>query len=75
MYMELTPEDTLKDLQKLLIHAIPGFEFPRIDLYNYNIETAIVNQEDTEENDFVIGIVWQDLFDEELDEEYIENPS
>jgi hypothetical protein len=29
MYMELTPEDTIKDLQKLLISAIPGFEFPR----------------------------------------------
>ncbi len=29
MYMELTPEDTLKDLQRLLINAIPGFEFPR----------------------------------------------
>ena len=29
MYMELTPEDTLKDLCNLLINAIPGFEFPR----------------------------------------------
>ena len=29
MYMELTPQDTIKDLQKLLIDAIPGFEFPR----------------------------------------------
>ena len=29
MYMELTPEDTLRDLQNLLLEAIPGFEFPR----------------------------------------------
>lgn len=29
MYMELTPEDTIRDLQNLLIDAIPGFEFPR----------------------------------------------
>lgn len=29
MYMELTPLDTVKDLQRLLIDAIPGFEFPR----------------------------------------------
>ena len=29
MYMELTPKDTIKDLQNLLIDAIPGFEFPR----------------------------------------------
>ena len=35
MYMELTPEDTIKDLQKLLINAIPGFEFPRKNLNDY----------------------------------------
>lgn len=29
LYLELTPEDTIKDLQNLLIDAIPGFEFPR----------------------------------------------
>lgn len=29
MYMELTPQDTIRDLQNLLIAAIPGFEFPR----------------------------------------------
>jgi hypothetical protein len=29
MYIELTPEDTVKDLQNLLIDAIPNFEFPR----------------------------------------------
>ncbi len=25
MYMELTPEDTMRDLRSLLIDAIPGF--------------------------------------------------
>jgi hypothetical protein len=29
MYMELTPEDTIRDLKSLLINAIPGFEFPK----------------------------------------------
>lgn len=29
MYLELTPEDTIRDLQSLLFDAIPGFEFPR----------------------------------------------
>ena len=38
MYMELTPEDTLKDLQRLLINAIPGFEFPRKNLQDYVID-------------------------------------
>lgn len=29
MYMELTPADTIRDLQNLLVDALPGFEFPR----------------------------------------------
>ena len=29
MYLELTPEDTVRDLQNLLKNSIPGFEFPR----------------------------------------------
>ena len=37
MYMELTPEDTVRDLRNLLIDAIPGFEFPRQDLNDYTI--------------------------------------
>lgn len=38
MYMELTPEDTVRDLQNLLIDALPGFEFPRKTL-DYTILT------------------------------------
>ena len=37
MYMELTPEDTVRDLRNLLIDAIPGFEFPRKNLLDYTI--------------------------------------
>ena len=37
MYVELTPQDTVRDLRSLLINAIPGFEFPRCDLYDYTI--------------------------------------
>jgi hypothetical protein len=29
MYVELTPADTLRDLQMLLIQSLPNFEFPR----------------------------------------------
>lgn len=43
MYMELTPQDTIKDLRRLLIDAIPGFEFPRVDLYSYKIDFEIVD--------------------------------
>lgn len=67
MYLELTPQDTLKDLQRLLIDAIPGFEFPKVDLYNYETKYDIIDQDDVEENDFVIGTVWNELEEVDLD--------
>jgi hypothetical protein len=36
MYVEWTKEDTEKDVKNILIDAIPGFEFPRFPLYDYN---------------------------------------
>ena len=48
MYMELTPQDTMRDMQNLLIDAIPGFEFPR-KVLDYEISV----QEGTE-GDFVV---------------------
>lgn len=35
MYMEMTELDTLELLQELLINAIPRFEFPRFDIFDY----------------------------------------
>ena len=67
MYMELTPEDTMRDLRSLLIDAIPGFEFPRKILDDFSIETLIVREDKVEEGDFVIGVVWNTP-DEEEDE-------
>ena len=58
MYMELTPEDTVKDLQRLLIDSIPGFEFPRKDLYDYTLKTEIISENQVQDGDFIIGIVW-----------------
>ena len=51
MYMELTPEDTAKDLQNLLVNAIPGFEFPRISL-EY---TILVSDDISNEQGFIIN--------------------
>ena len=65
MYMELTPADTVKDLQRLLIDAIPGFEFPRKNLNNYTIDIETIREDEITEDDFVIGILWDDLFDGE----------
>ena len=65
MYMELTPADTVKDLQRLLIDAIPGFEFPRKNLNNYTINIETIREDEITEDDFVIGILWDDLIDGE----------
>ena len=35
MYMELTELDTFEMLQELLINAIPRFEFPKVDIFDY----------------------------------------
>ena len=32
MYLELTPEDTIRDAKQFLFDAIPYFEFPRFPL-------------------------------------------
>ena len=65
MYMELTPDDTIKDLRTLLIDAIPGFEFPRKRLDTYTIETLVIDEEEATEGDFIIGVVWDELDDGE----------
>ena len=61
LYLELTPEDTLRDLQNLLINAIPGFEFPRKNLYDYTIEVREIPENELIPDDFVLGTVWGDL--------------
>ena len=61
LYLELTPEDTIKDLQNLLINAIPGFEFPRENLYDYIIEVKEIEEDELIPDDFVLGTVWEDL--------------
>ena len=61
LYLELTPEDTLKDLQNLLINSIPGFEFPRKNLYDYTIEIREMEEDDLTPDDFVLGTVWESL--------------
>ena len=60
MYLELTPEDTIKDLQNLLIDAIPGFEFPRVNLYDYDTSVIKIAEDEIVEEDFVLGVVWED---------------
>lgn len=56
LYLELTPEDTQRDLQTLLIDSVPAFEFPRQSM-KYVIQT-------TEGND--TSYFESDLSDEEV---------
>lgn len=64
MYIELTPQDTIKDLRNLLIDAIPGFEFPRCNLYDYSIREEIKPEDEVTEDEFVIGLLWDDTIDD-----------
>ena len=64
MYMELTPQDTIRDLQHLLIDAIPGFEFPRKNLQDYEIKVAQMKEDLVTEDDFIIGVIWNDLLED-----------
>ena len=61
MHMELTPEDTIRDLQNLLIDAIPGFEFPRVIIDDYEIKTQIINEADVKPGDFILAVLWHEL--------------
>ena len=63
MYVEITPQDTIRDLRNLIIDAIPGFEFPRHNLYDYTIETIIKDENEVLTTDFIIGMLWDDLQD------------
>ena len=54
MYVELTPEDTLRDLQNLLTDSIPCFEFPRKNLYDYTISKDTLLPDKITDEDFVI---------------------
>lgn len=65
LYVELTPEDTVKDLRNLLINAIPGFEFPRCNLYDYEIEQEIKPEDEVQEDELIIGLLWDDTIEDD----------
>lgn len=56
MYMELTEEDTEKLLKDLLIAAIPHFEFPRVDTFNYSTVLDEYNVELSTEEINIIAV-------------------
>ena len=66
MYVELTPHDTIRDLRNMIIDAIPGFEFPRHNLYDYVIETEIKDEDKVLTSDFIIGMLWDEMPEDSL---------
>lgn len=57
MYMEWTEQDTRNDLKNILLDAIPGFEFPRFPLYDYDETTETYNVALTEEEINILAIL------------------
>ena len=52
LYVVYTPMDTIRDCQDILIHILPDFEFPRFNLYDYEIKMETRNKEDVSTKDF-----------------------
>ena len=67
MYVELTPDDTIRDLRNLLIDAIPGFEFPRRNLQDYSLDQEIKPEDEVVEGEFIIGLLWDDTIEDDDD--------
>lgn len=75
MYMELTQVDTFRLLQELLVNAIPRFEFPRFDIFDYELgymsdggvyNGAESDYEDVQSTIWVGGYFNADLTQEEI---------
>ena len=43
MYMELFPDETNSLLQTLMLSALHWFEFPKVDIFDYNLNEEIFN--------------------------------
>jgi hypothetical protein len=55
MYMELTEEETADLLSELFHNALHQFEFPRVDLYDFDEETGDYNCDITKEEMNIIA--------------------
>lgn len=58
MYVELTPQDTIRDLQNLIVDAIPGFEYPRVCLDDYVVDSKVINESEVAPGQFILAVLW-----------------
>ena len=56
-YVQWTKEDTESDLLNILIDSIPGFEFPRFPLYDYDVDQEEFNCHLTSEEINILAIL------------------
>lgn len=56
MYMELDKQQTENMVEELYLSALPWFEFPRVNLYNFNQEQKIYNIELSNEEINIIAV-------------------
>lgn len=57
MYLELTEEDTIRDAKQYLFDAIPQFEFPRFDPYDYDEAEETYNIDLSKEEINILAIL------------------
>ena len=50
----------------MLIDAIPGFEFPRHNLYDYVIQSEIKDEDKVLTTDFILGMLWDEMPEDSL---------
>ncbi len=55
MYMELTKVETEADAKDIMMNALPHFEFPRVDIYNFDEEIEEYNIELSKEEINIIA--------------------
>ena len=55
MYMELSKAETERDAKDLLMNALPHFEFPRVDIFNFDEEIEEYNIELSKEEINIIS--------------------
>ena len=62
MYFEWTPEDTQKDMKNILLDAIPGFEFPRFPLYDFDPDAETFNCHLTSEEINILALLMYNVW-------------
>lgn len=62
MYLEWTKEDTLRDMKSILLQAIPGFEFPRFPLYDFDEDLETFECHLTSEEVYIFALLMYNVW-------------